>query len=94
MIKKNLVVVIAETREYQKTFKLFERNLLNQTNSDLALCVALNNRENICNNFYEIAKYVWQFKEPEDWGEAIDVIVKEKKASKDWRKLLSINWLN
>jgi len=92
---KTLTIVLCETRESELTFDLFKKNLLEVLQSDLALCVAINKRENVENPFYKNAKYVWTYEEPEDWGEAFDYAQQINGYSGNWRKLLKIKdqWL-
>ncbi len=77
--ESTLVVVLCETRAHEHTYDLFKKNLLDVMNADLCLCVANNHREDRENPFYQQAKYVWCFDEPEDWGDAIDNIQMEQR---------------
>lgn len=90
-----LVIVLAETRAYEHTFSLFRRNVLQELGADLALCVAKNAREVPDNPFYESAKYIWQYDEPDDWGEAFDDIQSQAGLNDNWRILLEVKdqWL-
>ncbi|MGB0415773.1 MAG: hypothetical protein ACPGKS_02875 [Coraliomargarita sp.] len=90
-----LVVVLAETRESDLTYTLFEKNLLKQLGADLALCVANNEREDRKNPFYQKAKFVWTYDEPEDWGDAFDAFQQRMGFDADWRQLLNVReqWL-
>jgi len=93
--EKTLVIINSETREYQHTFDNFERYVLNELNADLALCVANNHRENQNNPFYKSAKYIWQYQEPEDWGDAFDYASKYEEVENNWRALKQVKdqWL-
>ncbi|MBT7600015.1 MAG: hypothetical protein HN560_02960 [Anaerolineae bacterium] len=90
-----LIIILAETREHEFTFDLFKKNLLDMTNADLCLCVANNHREDINNPFYQHAKFIWRYDEPDDWGDAFDFIQNAKGIKNNWRKLLEIKdqWL-
>ena len=90
-----LVIVLAETRAYQHTFELFNKNLLQVMGADLCLCVARNEREDTDNPFYQNAKYIWQYDEMDDWGDAYDDMQRIKSLNANWRKLLGIkdHWL-
>ena len=90
-----LVIVLSETRAHEHTFELFKKNLLDIMKADLCLCVANNHREDKNNPFYQHAKHVWIYDEPDDWGDAFDDIQKSKGLQNNWRKLLEIkeNWL-
>ncbi len=90
-----LVIILSETRAYEHTFELFKKNMLDMMNADLCLCVADNHREDKNNPFYQHAKYVWTYDEPDDWGDAFDAIQQNKGLQSNWRKLLEIKdqWL-
>lgn len=93
--EKCLVIINSETREYQHTFESFKKYVLEVLNADLALCVAINNRENQDNPFYKEAKYIWQYNEPEDWAEAFDYASEYEGINNDWRIVKSVKdqWL-
>jgi len=90
-----LVIILAETREHALTFDLFKENLLDVMNADLGLCVARNPREDTANPFYSHARYIWTYKEPDDWGDAFDDLQRRRGLRNDWRTLLQIRdqWL-
>ena len=94
-VERVLVIVLAETREHEHTYELFQKNMLDVVGGDLALCVANNEREDASNPFYQHAKYVWAYDEPDDWGDAFDYIQRRKAGDADWRQLLGIKdqWL-
>jgi len=93
--EKVLVIINAETREYQHTFDRFKQYVLDELNADLALCVAINHRENQNNPFYKAATYIWQYKEPKDWGEAFDYASTYEGVANNWNVLKAIKdqWL-
>jgi hypothetical protein len=93
--EKTLVILYSETREHQHTFDNFKRYVLNELNADLALCVAINDRENQNNPFYNAAKYIWQYQEPEDWGDAFDYASEYEQVANNWRILKQVKdqWL-
>jgi hypothetical protein len=78
MSNRVLIVILGETRSWEKSFNSFRANLLNPLNADLALCVGDNERENIDNPYYLNSKYVWKLHEPEDWGGFIEDLIKTK----------------
>jgi hypothetical protein len=95
LMESVLVIILNETRAYEHTFDLFKTNLLDVFQADLCLCIADNDREDKNNPFYQHAKYVWQYEEPEDWGDAFDHAQKIKGYDGNWRKLLEVKdqWL-
>jgi len=90
-----LVIVLSETRAHEHSFELFKKYLIVKMKADLCLCVVNNNREVTNNPFYQHAKYIWTYDEPDDWGDAFDDIQRIKGLSNNWRKLLEIKdqWL-
>jgi hypothetical protein len=90
-----LVIVLAETREHQHTFGLFRKNLLDQLQADLCLCVADNEREDPDNPFYRHARHVWRYPEQDDWGDAFDDAQRRSGCDAPWRRLLETGgqWL-
>jgi len=93
--ESSLVVVLAETRAYEHTFDLFKKNILDNFQADLCLCVADNEREDVNNPFYRHAKYVWSYTEPNDWGDAFDDAQRQSGFAGEWRSLLRVGnqWL-
>jgi hypothetical protein len=71
-MEKTLVIIIAETRAHEFSYPSFKKNLLDNLDADLALCIAKNEWENTNNPYYKSAKYIWTYDEPEDWGSALD----------------------
>jgi len=92
---RTLVVILSETRAHELTFPGFRKNVLDANAADLALCVAENEREDRQNPFYETAKYIWTYPEPEDWGDAFDRMQDALGGQGDWRRLLQVGdqWL-
>jgi len=93
--EKTLVIIASETREYQLTFDRFKHYVLDELNADLAICVAINRRENQNNPFYLAAKYIWQYEEPDDWGDAFDCASEHEEVENNWRilKCVKDQWL-
>jgi hypothetical protein len=92
---KTLVIVLAETRAHEITFRSFKEHVLDALDADLALCVADNSREDPTNPFYVAARYVWRLSEPDDWGDLFDGFQRQIGADGDWRRLLEVGsmWL-
>ncbi len=90
-----LVIVLAETRAHEHTFELFKKNVLDNFQADLCLCVADNAREDTDNPFYRHARYIWRYPEPDDWGDAFDEAQRQLGFATDWRQLLTVKdqWL-
>ena len=96
---KTLVCILGQTRAQNITWKNFNKFVLKSLNADLALCVAEKKTQN--NPMYKNAKYIWKYKDSEDYSEKFDnaqktLIKKYKIKNKlNWRKLIKIKhfWL-
>ncbi len=94
-LEATLIIIIAETRAFEFSFDSFRTNLLDPLGADLALCVAESQWEDSRNPFYQLAKYIWTYPEPDDWGSAYDQAQALEGCSGDWRNLLDLDgiWL-
>jgi hypothetical protein len=72
--EKTLVIVLAETRAWEKTYDNFETNVLKPTNADLCVCVGVKPDYNYDNPYYKNAKYRFVYDEPKngDWASAFN----------------------
>jgi hypothetical protein len=96
MSNKVLVCIINELRAHELTWNDFKKNVIDELNADLAVCVAIkNDNEYENNNFYNNAKYKWTFPEQHDWGNSFDYVKNHHKSEKNWEQLLKIGgiWL-
>ncbi|GFR45361.1 hypothetical protein Agub_g6736, partial [Astrephomene gubernaculifera] len=67
---KTLVVILAETRAHELTWRSFHDNVLSVLNADLAVCIS--NETDKDDPFTHAAKYKWLHAEPKDWADAFD----------------------
>ena len=96
---KTLVCILGQTRAQDITWTIFNKYVLKSLNADLALCVA--EKKNLNNLMYEKAKYIWKYKDLDDYSkhfsDAQNYLLKKKKIKKkpNWRKLIKIKhfWL-
>jgi hypothetical protein len=72
MTEKTLVIVLSETRESGLTFDNFKKNVIDQLNADLCLCIGVKPNYDYNNPFYKLAKYKFTYDEPEDFASAFD----------------------
>jgi len=100
---RTLVIIFPETRAFDLTFDLFQKNVLDVLNADLCLCVKNDDQKKEKNNgFYKAAKYTFICQEPIDWsdphswGKALDYAQRVEECRASWRKLFSLKelWLN
>jgi hypothetical protein len=66
-----LVIILAETRASELTWKTFKKHVLNALNADLAVCVSDQSPKD--NPFMRAAKYTWLYPEPSDWAVVYDI---------------------
>ncbi len=69
---KTLIIILSETREHELTFKNFKKNVLDELNADLCICIGVNPDYDYSNPFYKLAKYKFTYDEPSDFGDAFD----------------------
>lgn len=90
---KPLVIILAETRSHEITWKRFKSLVIDSMNADLAICVGKKpDYDTSQDPFYQHAKYIWEYEELEDYSSAYEYAAREIEA-KDctyWRKMLKI----
>lgn len=69
---KTLVIILSETRAHELTFESFKKNVIEQLNADLCLCIGVKKDYNFDNPFYNLAKYKFLYNEPEDFAESFE----------------------
>ena len=72
MMNKTLVIVLSETRAHELTFNSFKKNVIDELNADLCLCIGITPDYDYNNPFYNLAKYKFLYDEPDDFGDAFD----------------------
>lgn len=71
-MSKTLVIVLSETREHDLTFANFKKNVIDELNADLCVCVGVKPDFNYNNPFFSLAKYKFVYSEPDDYGDAFE----------------------
>lgn len=69
---KTLVIILSETRAHELTFDNFKKNVIDELNADLCICIGAKPDYDYDNPFYKLAKYRFIYNEPEDYGDAYD----------------------
>lgn len=64
---KTLVIILAETREHELTFDNIKKNLIDELNADLCLCIGVKDDYDYNNPFYTFAKHKFLYKEPTNY---------------------------
>jgi len=67
-----LVIILSETRAHELTFNNFKKNVIDELNADLCVCVGVKPDYDYNNPFYTLAKYRFTYDEPDDFGDAFE----------------------
>ena len=70
---KTLVIVLCETRAHELTFDNFKKNVIDELNADLCLCIGVKDDYDYNNPFYKLAKYKFTYNEPEFYDDSLEV---------------------
>ena len=71
-MSKTLVVILSETRAHELTFDSFKKNVIDELNADLCVCIGVKPDYDYTNPFYQLAKYKFIYDEPDDAGDAFE----------------------
>ena len=71
-MSKTLVIILSETRAHELTFDNFKKNMIDELNADLCLCIGVKPDYDYNNPFYNLAKYKFLYNEPDDFGDAFE----------------------
>ena len=71
-MSKTLVIILSETRAHELTFDMFKKNVIDELNADLCLCIGVKPDYDYENPFYKLSKYNFVYNEPEDFGDAFE----------------------
>ena len=71
-MNKTLVIILAETRAHQLTFDSFKKNVIDELNADLCVCIGVKSDYDYNNPFYQLAKYKFTYNEPDDFATAFE----------------------
>jgi hypothetical protein len=95
-----LVCILAQTRAHQLTWSRFKKNVLDELQADLALCIGVDKNYDYSNPFWNCARFRWASPEYQDFGDGFDYaqqVLADFAPVKlpDWRILLKIKdfWL-
>jgi len=70
--EKTLVIVLGETRAHELSFDNFKKNVIDELDADLCICIGANKDYDYNNPFYQLAKYRFIYDEPDDYADAFD----------------------
>jgi hypothetical protein len=71
-MSKTLVIILSETRANELTFDSFKKNVIDELNADLCICIGIKPDYDYDNQFYQLAKYKFLYDETDDFGDAFE----------------------
>ena len=69
---KTLVIILSETRAHELTFDNFKKNVIDELDADLCVCIGVKPDYDYSNPYYQLAKHRFLYDEPSDFSEAFD----------------------
>lgn len=94
-MNKTLVIILSETRAHELTYDNFKKNVIDELDADLCICIGVKPDYDYNNPFYTSAKYKFLYNEPDDYSEAFDyaynILIKDRPK---YEKLENINALH
>lgn len=96
MDQKTLVIILGQARADKLTWSSFKRNVLDELDADLALCIGVSPENNHQNYYWKNAKYKWTVPEYDDFGDGFDHIQLDRYGkTTNWREILKVKdqWL-
>ena len=94
-MSKTLVIILSETRASELTFNNFKKNIIDELNADLCVCIGVKPEYNYDDPFYKLAKYKFLYDEPVDYGNAFEYAYNIISLNKPkYEKLENINALH
>jgi hypothetical protein len=90
MSRKVLVCILAQTRAHRLTWASFEKQVLNELNADLAVCIGVDDKYDYTNPYFQHALFRWTIPVPADWAEEIDRIRLSLGYDEGWRRLADL----
>jgi hypothetical protein len=71
-MSNTLVIILSETRSSELTFDNFKKNVIDELNADLCVCIGIKPDYDYNNPFYNLAKYKFTYDESDDFGDAFE----------------------
>lgn len=94
-MERVLVCLLASTRAHDVTFSSFKRQVLDELGGDLALALAIDEKYDYVNPFWQHAKYRWTAPDFSDYGDAFDLAQRwlcqqHNISGPEWRSILRL----
>ena len=71
-MSKTLVIILSETRASELTYTSFKKNVIDELNADLCVCIGVKEDYDYNDPFFKEAKYKFLYNEPQDYSVAFD----------------------
>ena len=71
-MSSTLVIILSETRASELTFDNFKKNVIDELNADLCVCIGVKPDYDYNNPYFQLAKYRFTYDEHDDYGVAFD----------------------
>jgi hypothetical protein len=71
-MSKTIVIILSETRANELTFVNFKKNVIDELDADLCLCIGVKSDYDYNNPLYNLAKYKFTYDEPDNFGDAFE----------------------
>lgn len=71
-MSKTLVIILSETRASDLTYTSFKKNVIDELNADLCVCIGVKEDYDYNDPFFKEAKYKFLYNEPQDYSVAFD----------------------
>ena len=71
-MSKTLVIILNQIRSHELTFDNFKKNVIDELNADLCICIGIKSDYDYNNPFHSLAKYKFLYNEPDDFGDAFE----------------------
>jgi len=93
---KTLVIILSETRAHELTFDNFKKNVIDELNADLCLCIGTKSDYNYDNPYYKLAKYHFLYNEENDknFSESVEYSYNHINTSDKYERLDNINCIH
>jgi len=94
-MSRTLVIILSETRAHELTFDNFKKNVIDELDADLCVCIGVKPDYDYTNPFYTLSKHKFVYQEPTDFGNAFEYaynIITSNRISK-YEKMDNINTL-
>jgi len=94
-MSKTLVIILSETRGHELTYESFKKNVIDELDADLCLCIGIKKEYDYNNPFFKLAKYHFLYNEEIDpnFAKSVDYSYSNTDLSEKYEKIENITTL-